>query len=149
MNIEAPADVSRRPPVIILAILHLITGIKTEHPSDREEGSKIPPCTHRPCEILRIEEKIKLRVFKCQKGMRLGGASLAHGLDYPSAVLPPNLLGGAWGGSQRQHELGEGAGSGGLCYSGMPAKTLGPGGLTGVEKGTELGPELCDSAGHF
>lgn len=50
-----------------------------------------------------------------------------------------------WGSLGRQ----PGAGSEGLCYSGMPAKTLGPGDLTGVEKGTELGPELCDSAGHF
>lgn len=44
--------------LLILAILYLLTGIKTDHSLGKWEGSKIFACNHRLSEVLRIYEKI-------------------------------------------------------------------------------------------
>lgn len=76
--------------LLILAMLYLITGIKTDHSLGKWEGSKLFPCNHRLFEILTIYEKIiQTQVVQMTRRDQVWTKkSPAHGQERRLLVLP-------------------------------------------------------------
>lgn len=145
--------------LLILVMLYLITGIKTDHSLGKWEGSKLFPCNHRLFEILTIYEKI-IQTQVVQMTRRDQVWTKSHqptDRNAASLFFPKPTARWAWGSSQRQHELKEAGwlALGACAYSGMPAKSSGSPITSYVSTGTwgpckaELGTELCGSVGCF